>query len=69
MKDKLAYEVTMIKRRKLTHGFKIRVVILGEPGTGKSIIHNFLFNALRKNGYPVGLDIEHEHEIVTRLKD
>lgn len=58
-----------IKDRSLKKPFTIRIVILGEPGTGKTIVQSTLYKALKDLGYPVGLDEAYEHEIVTTLTD
>ena len=58
-----------IKDRKLPYGFKVRIIVTGEPGSGKSVILNLIYHALKQQKYPIALDYAYEYEIATRMKD
>lgn len=49
--------------------FKIRIVIEGEPGVGKSIIRDVIYNHLKNLMYPTGWTAKDEFALYTSLKD
>lgn len=50
-------------------GFKVRISIDGEPGTGKSLIANMIWKMLEDKKMPRGMQASEEHVIYTSLKD